>query len=268
MADHHKKLLLLGCGKLGTVLLDSWLNNKTFHKIVVVQPSLSAQKIFENFTQLTFVKSHKDIPHSFQPDVIAIAVKPKQVLDVLENYAIYQGSALFISLATGISINRMQEVLGPKANIVRLMPNIAVQVGQSLNLAFSLPLLNPVYKNLIQTIFDCTGKLMWIDNEELIDTLTPISGSGPAYFFLFTEILADRISNQGVTKETALSIANQILLGSALLTQKNPNLEELRSSVTSKGGVTEAAIEVLQPRLPNLIEEALDAAIHRLKKLL
>ncbi len=268
MTSDHKKLLLIGCGKLGTVLLDSWLHNKTFHEIVVVQPSLSAQKFFENFTQLTFVKSHKDIPLSFQPDIIAIAVKPKQVLDTLKNYTIYQDISLFVSLATGISINRMHPVLGPKANIVRLMPNVAVQIGQSLNLAYALPSLNPAYKNLTQKIFDCTGKLIWIDSEELIDTLTPISGSGPAYFFLLTEILADKISEQGISKETALTIANQIFLGSALLIEKNPNLQELRSSVTSKGGVTEAAIEVLEPRLPSLVKEALGAAMQRLKQLL
>lgn len=266
MTNNRKQLLLIGCGKLGKVLLDSWLQNDSFHEIIVVQPTLSAQESFQNLAHLTFVPAYTDIPDNFKPDVIVIAVKPQQVLDILPNYARYQESALFVSLATGISINRFQEKLGASANIVRLMPNIAVEIGQSLNLAYASPSLTPIYKDLTQKVFDCTGKLIWLSSEQLIDTLTPISGSGPAYFFLLTEILSDTISKHGIDQETALTIANQVFLGSALLTMKKPNLEQLRLSVMSKGGVTEAAIEVLQPRLSNLIEEALNAAMHRLEK--
>lgn len=267
MEKNHRKLLLIGCGKLGTVLLKSWIKDNTFNEIIVVQPSLSTQDSFGNIAHLTFVKSHKDVPDDFAPDVVIIAVKPHQVSDLLPDYARYQNSALFVSLATGISVKHFQEKLGTRANIVRLMPNVAVQIGESVNLAYALPGLATEYKNLTEKVFACTGQIVWLNSEELIDKLTPITGSGPAYFFLLTEILAGSLSKHGIDKEKSLSIANQILLGSALLTRENPDLEQLRLSVMSKGGITEAAIKVLHPRLPSLVDEALNAAIHRLEEL-
>lgn len=267
MENIREKLLLIGCGKLGTVFLKTWLCHKTFSEIVVVQPSLDSEKSFKEDASLTFVKKPMEIPADFKPEVVVIAVKPHQVLGLLGEYARYKNSALFVSLATGISLKDCEEKLGGGAHVVRLMPNIAVEVGQSVNLACGLESLDSKYKNLTEKIFAATGKLVWLDSEELIDQLTPISGSGPAYFFLLAEILADSILRHGIDKETSLAIANQVLLGSALLTTENPDLSALRSSVTSKGGVTEAALKILQPRLKNLVEEALKAAMDRIGEL-
>lgn len=267
MEEDHGKLLLVGCGNLGSVLLKAWLSNETFGQIVVVQPSLSACGSFENHSHISFVKDSDGIPGDFKPDVVVVAAKPQQLSPLLPSYSRYGDTAIFVSLATGISVSYLQEKLGSKARIVRVMPNVAVQVGQSLNLAYSGPALERSGKDLIEKIFDPTGELIWLKEEELIDKLTPISGSGPAYFFLLTEILADSISKYGIEKEVALKIANQVLVGSALLLAQDPEAEKLRGSVTSKGGVTEAAIKILKSELPELVDKALGAALERLEEL-
>lgn len=267
MKNKNTKALLIGCGNLGTTLLKSWIKHNTFNEIVVIQPSLSAKKSFENLPQLQFVKTNKDLPENFSPNVIIIATKSPQLSNSLPDPTHYDNSTLFISLTTGISINHFHQILGTSAHIIRLMPNLGIQVDQSLNLAYAPPSLSHEYKDLTHKAFGHSGQLIWLDNEELLDKLTPISSSGPAYFFLLTEIFADKISQNGVSKKTASKIAKQILLGSALLTKEN-HLPEEPTHAPTKNELTEIAFNALKTELPEFINQALDTTIKKLDQLI
>lgn len=264
------QLLLIGCGKLGKVFLKVWLKNNTFSKIVVVQPSLAAEKLFKETdlqpkNGLIFCKSSAEIPEHFRPNFIVIAAKPQILPDILHHYKHFS-SATFISLAAGISTAYLQQSLDSQ-NIVRIMPNVAAQIGASVNLAFTEAKFSKQQKHILTAIFAVTGKLIWLDNENLIDLLTSIAGSGSAYVFLFMQSLIKTAMNFGLDAPTASEMVRQMVLGSALLAMQDEDLEKLIISVASKGGVTEAALGVLNQKLPELLDEACIAANARLREL-
>ena len=119
-------ILLIGCGNLGSILLNKWSHNAQISKVIVVQPSLSKRDAFNSITKVTFVKDYEKISRDFVPQVVVIAIKPQQIFDVMPNYGIYSKSASFISLCAGIDVNLLKKCLGNTATIIRVMPNIAM----------------------------------------------------------------------------------------------------------------------------------------------
>ena len=261
------KILLLGCGNLGKALLEAWVNNGVQAQIMVVQPSLSAQPLFDAYPSVTFCAHVQDIPPEFTPDIIVIAVKPQRLPTLLPSCVPYCQKALVVSLAAGVSVSRLTVSLKGYCQIVRIMPNVAVKIGESVNLAYSNLDLSFDQQKQLDAVFGITGKMVWLEKEELIDILTPISGSGPAYFFLLAETLTQITITLGLKEDLARELVQQTFLGSALLTARNPSFEQMMASVASKGGVTEAALQVLRPGLPGLLSKALEAAATKVKEL-
>ena len=260
-------VLLLGCGNLGKALLEAWVNNGTQAQIMVVQPSLSAQPLFEAYPSVIFCAYVHDIPPEFSPDIVVIAVKPQCLPTLLPLCVPYCQKAMVVSLAAGVPIAHLTLSLKGHRQIVRIMPNVAVKIGESVNLAYSGLDLSFDQQKQLDAVFAMTGKMIWLEKEELIDILTPISGSGPAYFFLLAEILTQITITLGLKEDLARELVQQTLLGSALLTVRNPSFEQMMASVASKGGVTEAALQVLRPALPDLLRKALEAAATKVKEL-
>lgn len=258
------KLLLIGCGNLGKILLKSWFDDKVAKEIIVVQPSLTAQPLFQG---VLFIKHAKEIPKEFMPDVVVLATKPKHIKEILSEYLSFRDGSLFISLAAGISIKHLQQILGDTSKIIRIMPNTAIQVGESMNLAYSPKPLSDVYKELVSVLFAKTGHIIWLEKEELVDILTPISGSGPAYFFLLAQKLVRAATRQGIDEEMASMIIRQTLLGSAFLAKENKDFHQLKTAVASKGGVTEAALTVMDKKLEDLVEKAIEVALKKVEEL-
>lgn len=260
------KLLLIGCGNLGSSLLKAWSQEHLNSEILVVQPSLSSQNFYKDSDFISFVSNEIGIPKDFIPDVTVLAIKPQQLKIVAPNYKEYFKNSLVISLLAGTTIQDLTEHTQTH-RVVRIMPNIAMKIKESVNLTYAHKEIALQDKEFVNQLLHVSGEMIWLSSETLIDLLTPLSGSGPAYFFLLAEILTQLTIKSGVEELTARRLIQKTFLGSALISSNNLNYPELIQSVTSKGGVTEAALKTLKPILTQGMDEAFHAAIQRLNEL-
>jgi pyrroline-5-carboxylate reductase len=256
------KILLIGCGNMGKLLLQQWISQDVINEIVVVQPSLRAVSLFTS-EKLVFVQNVDDIPDKFVPDIITIAIKPQQIESVLPLYQRFcsRENSITVSLAAAIRANHLK-VLTNSNHVVRIMPNLAIRVRQSVNLCFGEA--PNELRDQVNIVFQDTGKMIWLKSESQLDKLTLVSGCGPAYFFLLAKILSDFAEESGLEKQLANQLAMQTLIGSAQLILGGDDFEALISSVTSKGGVTEAVLKILRPGLADLMTESFANGILKL----
>jgi pyrroline-5-carboxylate reductase len=260
-------LLLVGCGNIGSALLKLWVSNKSFDTIVVVQPSMSLATYFADSATVRFVKEFKFIPVDFIPDLLVLAIKPQMFSALLPDISKQVQNSIVVSLLSGISIKSLQNAVKTSTKIVRLMPNVAIKTGLSVNLTYTSQNFMSADVSAIEKAFAVSGKIVWLQQEELLDILTPISGSGPAYFFLLAEILSQAAHRAGIDDILARELAQQVLIGSASLVATSTDFETLIDSVTSKGGITEAALKVMTPGFNLVFDESLKKALLRLREL-
>lgn len=178
-------------------------------------------------------------------DVIILAVKPQVMAEATESIAAAtgSGSALVISIAAGITLASMQTRLGPRAAIVRCMPNTPALLGCGASGLFAADTVSAAQREQADYILSAVGTTTWVPTEEALDAVTALSGSGPAYFFLFMEAMIDAGCELGLERQTATALALQTGLGAArMAAQSDVDLVELRRRVTSPGGTTERAI--------------------------
>ena len=175
-----------------------------------------------------------------------------------------------ISVAAGIPVEQMQNILPSNQAIVRAMPNTPAQIGLGMTGVYANKHSTSEQKQLADTLLKSTGEAIWVKEEQQIDQITSLSGSGPAYFFLFMEAMEKHAKDYGFDAETSRKIVEQTALGAASMVKQNPstNIETLRANVTSKGGTTQAALETfIEGGLPQLVTKACNAALHRAKEL-
>lgn len=180
--------------------------------------------------------------------VVVLSVKPQTIRQVVEEISGVLGEGtLVISIAAGVSIRSLEEGLGEGIKIVRVMPNTPALVGEGIS-AISLGRYASREEDLVKEIFSSVGKVVVV-KEELMDIITAISGSGPAYIFLAIEGLVEAGIQAGLSEEVALALSTQTVLGAAKMTiETGESPETLRQKVTSPGGTTEAALRVLSER--------------------
>lgn len=198
-------------------------------------------------------------------DIIVLAVKPQVLQVVCEKIAQNntKPDCLFISIAAGVRENDINRWLGSNRSIVRCMPNTPALVQLGATGIFANRQVNSAQKETAQTILDAVGISVWVETEDHLDAVTAISGSGPAYFFYFIEVLQQAAEKLGLPPETAKALAQQTALGAASMAQ-GKNMAELRAQVTSKNGTTEQAILSFQKNnLASLVEDATKAAHDR-----
>ncbi len=197
-------------------------------------------------------------------DIIIIAVKPQDIDGVLECMSAWAGKKLVISIAAGITTPYLEKKLGAGARVIRTMPNMPAQIGEGITAVCGGKSVKSADIKLAQRIFNCVGKTIIVE-ESLIDAVTAVSGSGPAYVFLFVECLMRAAGSFGFDEKTAKELVYQTLLGSAhLLAQSKDSAAELRAKVTSKGGTTQAAADVFTAHnIEKVFIEALEAAKKR-----
>lgn len=213
--------------------------------------------------------SARDIPADFVPDVVVFGIKPQNLEEALQDYTHYT-HATFLSIAAGKNIAFFQKHLGATAKIVRAMPNLPASVGEGMTIACHTPNLSPQEKTWANLLLQATGKVLWVEDEAMIDPMTTLSGCGPAYFFLMVETLVKAGATLGIDAAQAEALARQTLIGSAALLQSVATpASELRENVTSKKGVTEAALNILMAEngMQPLFNTALQAAVKRAKEL-
>ncbi len=198
-------------------------------------------------------------------DFIIVAVKPQDIDDVLKRLSfIVTSKHLIVSIAAGITIGYIEKLLGGKIKVIRTMPNMPAMIGQGMTAVAVGRFVKPSDVKAVCTLFDYLGKTVVV-KENLMDAVTAVSGSGPAYLFLFMECLMNAAKDLGLSDDLSRLLVETTLQGSIHLVQKQKaDPAELRAKVTSKGGTTQAALEIFEKhKFGGIISEALQAAQRR-----
>lgn len=200
-----------------------------------------------------------------EADTLVLAVKPQDMKAALSSLAAGVHGKLVISVAAGLRIDALSRWLQGHRKIVRCMPNMPALIGAGITGLYAAPEVSPAERERARDVLAAVGEVIWVDEERLLDPVTAVSGSGPAYVFWFIEQLAAAGEKLGLEKEKALKLALHAVLGAAKLaaaSDKTPG--ELKEQVTSKGGTTEAALKVFdEQRLAEGFMKALEAASRR-----
>ena len=258
-------LLLAGCGMMGGVLLDGWLKGGLrAGDIAVVEPDEATAQAIAERHQVTVVDDSARLTPGFAPATVVLAVKPQVMDDVAPAYAGYAGpETVFLSIAAGKTVAYFEDKLGPEAAIVRAMPNMPAAVGRGITVAIANQRVGEAQKNRCNGLLEAVGEVAWIDDEGLMDAVTAVSGSGPAYVFLLVECLARAGEEAGLPAALSHRLARATVAGAGeLLYRASEPAATLRANVTSPGGTTAAALEILlggeglQPVLTRAIAEA------------
>ncbi|AMO54727.1 pyrroline-5-carboxylate reductase [Endozoicomonas montiporae] len=202
-----------------------------------------------------------------QSDIVVLCVKPQVMKTVLLDLAptLQETKPLLISVAAGIDLASLQKWGGSGLPIVRSMPNTPSLLRSGASGLFANELVNESQRSITDTIFKAVGIVLWVQDEARIDTVIAISGSGPAYYFLFMEAMTEMGVKLGLDQETAKQLTLQTALGAAkMAVYSDVDAKELRRRVTSPGGTTEQAIKTFQAGgLEQLVEQAMKAASDR-----
>ena len=198
-------------------------------------------------------------------DTLVLAVKPQDARAALASVASSIGGKLVISIAAGVRLDALSRWLGGHRRLVRCMPNTPALVGAGISGVYALPDVDAAGRESAESILRAVGEVVWVKQEELLDTVTAVSGSGPAYVFWLIEQLAAFAEGAGIPAPDALRLAKHCVLGSAKLALDSAEPPaQLRKNVTSKGGTTEAALKVFdEQRLAERFHKALAAATRR-----
>jgi len=264
-------VLLIGAGRMGGALIKGWLSAKRFSAVHVVEPQPSdAMKALAATRAITIHDGFK--AGSLPPlDAIVLAVKPQVLKDqtaLLRELG--KTGALILSIAAGISTVFLSAGLGSEARLVRAMPNTPGAIGRGITVLHAGGGLSAADRALAEMLMASLGETLWLEDEALMDAVTAVSGSGPAYVFLMAEALADAARAQGLPTEIADRLARATISGAGALLAADPRATAaLRQEVTSPGGTTEAALNVLMASdgLSELMRRTIAAATHRGKQL-
>lgn len=263
------RVLLVGCGKMGSAMLNGWLERGIAPAgIVVVEPGRTARDAFAP-KGVTVVETADAIDRTFTPDVVVLAVKPQVMEAVAPAYAKYKDS-VFLSIAAGKPIAFFAGLLGGVA-IVRAMPNTPAAVRAGITVCVPNAKVDAARRAACQILLEAVGEVAWTEDESLMDAVTAVSGSGPAYVFLLAEVMAKAGVAAGLPADLATRLARATVSGSGdLLRASADSSEQLRINVTSPGGTTAAALAVLMQDgkgFTELMTDAVAAATRRGKEL-
>ena len=267
--DGH--LLLVGCGKMGQALMKGWLDRGVrAQQVVVVEPGEPGRAAAAALG-VTAVPEAGAIDPAAVPAVVVLAVKPQQMATVLPDYRGYATpKTVFLSIAAGIDIAAFEAALGAQSAIVRAMPNTPAAVGRGISVLCANSRVSDRQKDDCDHLMAAAGEVAWIEDETLLDAVTAVSGSGPAYVFLMIECLAAAGVEAGLPAELAMRLARSTVSGAGELAHLSDTpAAELRRNVTSPGGTTEAALRVLMAAdgLQPLMTRAVAAAKQRGREL-
>lgn len=252
---------------MGSALLAGW-REQGLSTVFIVDPSDSAQALADNNVKVVPHIDH--LPESFCPASVILAVKPQAAPTALPAYARFAQNSLFISIMAGKTVAGLSELLGGAKAIVRAMPNTPAAVREGITIAYAGNTLSSPQKSLATKLLEAVGKVAWVTEEAMLDPVTAISGGGPAYVFLLTELLEQAGLDQGLPPDLARIMARQTVIGSAALLAASPETPEtLRISVTSPGGTTAEALKLLRAddALPKTFKAAIQAATERSREL-
>lgn len=265
-------VVLAGAGKMGAAMLSGWLARGLDSKSIVIQEPVLSGEAADLAARHGIASSARLERLETPPAVIIAAVKPQVMDQVFPPLAKLAGpGTVVLSIAAGRSIASFEKHLLPGIAVVRAMPNTPAAIGRGITGAVANAHVTATQRRACDDLLSAVGEVVWVDDEGLIDAVTAVSGSGPAYVFLLTECLAEAGRKAGLDADLAMRLARATVTGSAELMHRSPlDAETLRQNVTSPGGTTAAALSVLMREkggLKDLMTEAVAAAKKRGREL-
>jgi pyrroline-5-carboxylate reductase len=260
-------ILLVGCGRMGSAMLTGW-REQGLSPSFAVDPAPGAAAFAGDDLQV--LSGHDALPSGFAPAAVVFAVKPQNAAATIPAYRRYAGQAVFLSIMAGRTIGGIAGLAGNSAAVVRAMPNTPAAVRQGITVACPGPGVSAVQRSLCERLLQAIGIVAWVEDESLLDPVTAVSGSGPAYVFLLAELMEQAAIAQGIARDLARQLARQTVAGSgALLAATDEDAAALRRAVTSPGGTTERALSILMDSeaWPKAMSRAIDAATKRSREL-
>ncbi len=253
------RIAFIGGGNMASALIGGLADKLTAAaNIHVVDPVAAAREKLSSQFGVTVAERIDATLKS--ADVLVLAVKPQQMKEVVAQLKPHMGAQLLLSIAAGIRAADLARWLGNYQAIVRTMPNTPALIGMGITGMVALPGVSAEQREAANAILQAVGKTVWLDNEALLDPVTAVSGSGPAYVFYFMEAMQEAGRTMGLSDQASLQLTLATFAGAAhLAAQSSEPLSTLRERVTSKGGTTYAALTSMQQ---SGVKEAIVKALH------
>ena len=264
------KIAFIGAGNMNRAIIAGLVNNGVEPTTITVSnPSAPKREALAN--ELGIHQTSSNTLAAEHADIIVLGVKPHLITTVCQELAesIDVAHKCFISVAAGTTMAQIQAALGENKSVIRSMPNTPSQIGLGVTGAFASSQVSDEQRVAADRLMKATGIVKWLEQESEIDHIIAVSGSGPAYFFLFMEAMANEAERLGFSSTEARALVQQTALGAAQMVVDNDiSIGELRENVTSKGGTTQAALNTFtEGGLPQLVSDAMQAAIARAKEM-
>jgi pyrroline-5-carboxylate reductase len=258
-------LVLLGCGKMGSAMLQGWLAQGIDSGAVWVNDPYPS-----DWLKATGVHLNAPLPDA--PAIVLIAVKPQMMAEALPSLqSLGNGDTLFLSVAAGTTIAYYEQVLGANTPIIRAMPNTPAAVSRGITAITGNAQSTEAHLQLAEALLSAVGQVVRLEGEHQMDAVTGLSGSGPAYVFHMIEAMAAAGEAVGLAPDLAMKLARATVCGAGELAhQADETAEQLRINVTSPGGTTAAGLKVLmdpETGLPQLLKRTVQAATDRGREL-
>jgi pyrroline-5-carboxylate reductase len=265
-----RPLGLIGAGKMGEALLKGLLCSRHFtaNRILVSDRDSARINFIKREYGVIIGETNQDLLK--EVDTCVLAVKPQDVDGVLDDVREgVSGTALLISIVAGVTVETIQSRVGPKVKVIRAMPNAPALVGMGATGLFFGKSVSRSEGGIARSIFDCVGRTVIVTNEDHLNIVTGLSGSGPAYVFLFLEALIDAGVYLGLSREVSTTLSLQTILGSSEMASKSERpIPLLKEMITSPGGTTAVGLRALEEgKLRSAIISAVEGATKRSREL-
>ncbi len=266
----QNKIAFIGAGNMSRSIIAGLVNHGfPAANITATNPSTAKLEALHHDFNINITQDNLEAVAA--ADVVVLAVKPQmmaQVCEQLSSIKAQLSNKLFISVAAGVTCERVKSLLTVAVPMIRCMPNTPALYGKGVSGLFASGA-NEAQQALANYLMETTGLVVWVEQEQQIDAITAISGSGPAYFFLFMEAMVSKAQAFGFDPQTARKLVQQTASGAATMAQNSElSIAELRQNVTSKGGTTAAALNTYNERgLSTIVDEAMQAAFDRAQAL-
>ncbi len=263
----QKKLAFIGAGNMTRSIISGLIHSGyPADHIMASNPSMPKLEKLEQDFSIKITQSNDEACQF--ADAIVLAVKPQIMGDMcadLQQHNSLEGK-LFLSIAAGLPVSRLQQMLGGDYPVVRIMPNTPSLLGKGMSGLYADHSVNEANRHYVDDVMSSVGETIWVEKESDINGVIAAAGSSPAYFFLFLQAMQEESMRMGFDKNAARQMVQQAMLGAAEMVCHNADLElsELRAQVTSKGGTTAAAVNTLiDEGLEDIVSKAMRAAVAR-----
>lgn len=258
-----RPIVIVGVGNMGGAIARGLIAADLGPRLILIDPGMKPAdaRAYRKAGATTGIDA--DALDGTNPEALILAVKPQMMPQTAPAYAQAARNAVVISIVAGTQIESLRHWLGTPKAVVRAMPNLPASIGKGITAAHATRTTSAAQRKLAERLLRAVGDLVWLEGEELLNTVTAVSGSGPAYVFLLVEAMASAGERLGLPHAVAETLARKTIEGAGALLAANPATPaDLRRSVTSPGGTTEAALKVLTAdgHFERLLAEAIAAA--------